>query len=113
MKRVISILFLLAILPSCAVMELDTAGSYAYDKAHERETGEVSAQWAQQWGLPNRNWITPENLGGDKYLVQGGSYAAAIRGSEKHCANQSKSVVTEQSAPGDLFTRATIVFRCK
>ena len=48
-----------------------------------------------------------------KYLVQGGSYAAAIRGSEKHCANQSKSVVTEQSAPGDLFTRATIVFRCK
>ena len=94
MKRFFSILFLLAILPGCAVMELHEAGSYAHDKAHERETGEVSAQWAQKWGLPKRNWITPEKLGRDKYLVEGGSYAAAIRGSEKHCASQSKSVVT-------------------
>ena len=113
MKKIINVLFLLMILPGCAVLEMDTRGSYAYKKAHERETGEVSKEWTKQWGLPSRNWLTPENWGGNKYLIEGGSYAAAIRGSEKYCASQTKSVVVEQSTPGSFTERATIVFRCK
>tara|TARA_A100001015_G_C14907523_1_gene678979 strand:- start:102 stop:437 length:336 start_codon:yes stop_codon:yes gene_type:complete len=111
MRKILSMLLFFVFLQGCADME--TLLEDSHDRAWKSKTGEVSAQWAQEWGLPNRNWITPENLGGDKYLVQGGSYAAAVRGSEKYCASQNKSVVTEQSAQGDLFTRATIVFRCK
>lgn len=69
-------------------------------------TGPTSAAFPNQWS-------PPQDIGQDRFIVEGYDTSAAIAGGKDHCAKMSKRFEAEEIVPHTRTVRATITFRCR
>jgi len=62
--------------------------------------------------LPGQ-WTAPMSLGSDKYMIQGHDTEDAINGANSFCADQYKTLSTENVTPHTRKDRASITFSCR